>query len=78
LVEAVIKEGLTLKRAAARFRVSERTVAKWLGRFRREGMAGLQDRSSRPRYHPKTTSGAQVAVVLALRQMRLPGFQIQV
>ena len=76
LVEAVTKEGLTLKRAAARFRVSERTAAKWLGRFRREGMAGLQDRSSRPHLHPKTTSEAQVAVVLALRQMRLPGFQI--
>ncbi len=76
LVEAVTKEGLTLTRAAARFRVSERTAAKWLGRFRREGLAGLHDRSSRPASHPKTTSPAQVAVVLALRQMRLPGFQI--
>ena len=43
LVQAITKEGLTLKRAAARFRVSERTEAKWLGRFRREGMAGLLD-----------------------------------
>ena len=76
LVEAVNQEGLTLKRAAARFRVSERTAAKWLGRFRREGLAGLRDRSSRPHRHPKTTSGAAVAVVLALRRMRLPGFQI--
>ena len=76
LVEAVTQEGLTLKRAAARFRVSERTAAKWLGRFRREGLAGLRDRSSRPHRHPKTTSGAAVAVVLALRRMRLPGFQI--
>ena len=33
-------------------------------------------RSSRPHHHFKTTSGAQVAVVLALRQMRLPAFQI--
>jgi len=47
-----------------------------LGHFRREGLAGLQDRSSRPHHHPKTTSGGQVAVVLALRQIRLPGFQI--
>jgi len=76
LVETVTMEGLTLTRAAARFRVSERTAAKWVGRFRREGLAGLQDRSSRPHRHHKTTSGAQVAVVLALRQMRLPGFQI--
>lgn len=76
LVEAVIQEGLTLKRAATRFRVSERTAAKWLGRFRWEGLAGVRDHSSRLHRHPKTTSGAKVAVVLALRQMRLPGFQI--
>jgi len=76
LVGAVIKKGLTLERAAARFRGSERTAAKWLGRFRREGMAGLQDRSSWSHRHRKTTAGAQVVVVLALHQMRLPGFHI--
>ncbi len=34
---------------ARRFRVSRHTVAKWLGRFRVEGAAGLEDRSSVPR-----------------------------
>ena len=34
---------------ARRFRVSRHTVAKWLGRFRDEGAAGLEDRSSAPR-----------------------------
>jgi transposase InsO family protein len=76
MVGAVLKEGLTWKEAAASFHVSERTVAKWVGRYRREGLDGLRDRTSRPALSPHQTSNAQVAVVLALRQMRLPGFQI--
>jgi transposase InsO family protein len=35
--------------------VSRRTVCKWLGRYRREGKAGLSDRSSRPRRSPRRT-----------------------
>jgi len=76
VVEAVVKEGLTWKRAAARFHVSERTVGKWMARYRREGEAGLKDRSSRPTSSPRQTPNAQVAVVLTLRRLRLPGFQI--
>jgi transposase len=30
------------------FRVSTKTVSKWMARFRREGEVGLDDRSSRP------------------------------
>ncbi len=75
MVKAV-EGGLTLKRAAARFNVSWRTVAKWMARYRKEGLEGLADRSSRPANSPRQTSNAQVAVVLSLRRMRLPGFQI--
>jgi transposase InsO family protein len=71
-----IEEGLTLKQAAACFKVSWRTTAKWMARYRREGIEGLRDRSSRPANSPRSTSNAQVAVVLELRRMRMPGFQI--
>jgi len=67
---------LTWKQAAACFHVSERTLAKWVARYRKEGLQGLGDRSSRPAFSPRQTSNAQVAVVLELRRMRLPGFQI--
>ncbi len=67
---------LTAKEAAVSFGVSERTARKWLARFRAEGARGLQDRSSRPLCSPRQTPAAQVAVVLALRRLRLPGFQI--
>jgi transposase InsO family protein len=76
LVKTILEEGLTVKRAAARFTVSERTAAKWLGRFRTEGSKGLMDRSSAPAASPRRTPAAQVAVVLSLRRLRLPGFQI--
>jgi transposase InsO family protein len=56
--------------------VSERTARKWLARFRSEGDTGLRDRSSRPHRSPQQTPVAQVAVVLSLRRLRLPGFQI--
>ena len=61
---------------AAAFSVSIRTVFKWLARWRSEGIAGLADRSSRPKCSPKTTHPLRVARVLALRRRRLPGFQI--
>jgi transposase InsO family protein len=76
MIDAVLNQGLTWKQAAACFHVSERTVAKWLARHRQEGIQGLQDRSSRPGTSPRQTSNAQVAVVLTLRSMRMPCFQI--
>jgi transposase InsO family protein len=63
-------------KVAADFGVSERTARKWLARFRREGLAGLHDRSSRPKRSPRTTHPLRVARVLALRRRKLPGFQI--
>jgi transposase InsO family protein len=61
---------------AAGFGLSVRCAYKWLARFRAQGAAGLQNRSSRPRCSPKTTHPLRVARVLALRRRRLPGFQI--
>ncbi len=74
MVEAVLQRQLTVKRAARQAGLSERTVRKWLARYRNEGAAGLRDRSSRPERSPRQTPQAQVAVVLALRRWRLPSF----
>ena len=76
MVEAVLQQRLTARTAARQTGLSERTVRKWIARYRREGAAGLCDRSSRPQRSPRQTPPAQVAVVLALRRLRLPGFQI--
>ena len=76
VVRRITDDHLPVKLVAAEAGVSERTVRKWLARFRSEGSVGLRDRSSRPHQSPKQTPPAQVAVVLALRRLRLPGFQI--
>ena len=50
LARFVFEQGATRKAAAAAFRVSAKTVAKWIGRYRQFGAVGLADRSSRPRF----------------------------
>src|ERR1043166_8350040 len=47
-----VSRGMTLKRAATRFNVTAKTAAKWVLRYRSCGLAGLRDRSSRPRHSP--------------------------
>ena len=48
MVRRIIEEGRPVAEVAAGFGVSERTARKWLARFRSEGAAGLENRSSRP------------------------------
>ena len=76
MVLYVLREGFTRKAAAAAFRVSARTVAKWLGRFQREGVAGLRDRSSRPRRSPRRVSDPLRERVLELRRQRKAAFWV--
>jgi transposase InsO family protein len=71
LVRRVLEEGWDVGSAAKAVGLSRRTGAKWLARYRREGLAGLQDRSSRPRRLARCTSRAVVDRVLALRHRRL-------
>ena len=56
--------------------VCPRTVRKWIDRYRREGLAGLCDRSSRPHRLRKPTPQAIVEQVEALRRARYTGRQI--
>jgi len=48
MVRRILQEGRPVAEVAAGFGVSERTARKWLARFRSEGAAGLENRSSRP------------------------------
>jgi transposase InsO family protein len=75
LVETVI-HGLGFSRAAASFRVTPKTAAKWVRRYQSEGAAGLRDRSSRPHRSPRTTSSSQVGLVIELRRQLRPAYQI--
>ena len=52
IVRLVLREGQTLKAAAAAFSVCPKTTRKWVARYQAEGRAGLRDRSSRPAHSP--------------------------
>ena len=53
LVNRVAVEGWPAAEVARQFQVSRSTAYKWLRRFRDEGQAGLEDRSSRPHRSPR-------------------------
>jgi transposase InsO family protein len=53
--------------------VSLTTLKKWQRRFRAEGLAGLQDRSSRPRRNPAALRESVRQRIIALRQQRRTG-----
>jgi transposase len=76
MIHRVLQLGQPVAEVAAGFAVSVRTAFKWLARFRTEGLAGLNDRSSRPKCSPRITHQDSIARVLALRRHKLPGFQI--
>jgi transposase InsO family protein len=76
LCRRVIDEGWSLTAAAEAAGVSERTTAKWLSRYRREGEAGLVDRSSAPAEVANRTGESRIEAVAALRRLRMTGAEI--
>ena len=76
IVRRVITLGETPRAVATALGVSQRTVAKWLARYRVEGIAGLVDRSSQPHHLPTATPDELVEQIVALRRRRIIGKQI--
>jgi len=70
---ALIEDGWTVAAAAESMRISRQCAHKWWRRYRDEGEAGLEDRSSRPRSCPHQTPRRVERRVLALRQSRRVG-----
>ena len=62
--------------AAEAAAVSERSVYRWLARFRAEGEVGLVDRRPIARRVPRRTSPDRVRVICELRRLRLTGAEI--
>jgi transposase InsO family protein len=70
LVNRVTAEGWPAAEIARQFQISRSTAYKWLRRFREEGPAGLEDRSSRPRRSPRALPRAEVEAILQARTYR--------
>jgi transposase InsO family protein len=71
-----VASGQTAKAVGEAAGVCPRTVRKWVDRYRREGRAGLRDRSSRPHRLHRPTPQAVIELVEALRRTRHTGKQI--
>jgi transposase InsO family protein len=76
LVQRVMSHAWTYREAATAAGVSVRTVAKWVARFRGQGVSGLGDGSSRPRRQPGATPPRTIRAIVRLRQLGLPAWQI--
>jgi transposase InsO family protein len=76
VVDRVVRQGWSATAAAEAAGVAERTVYRWIARYRAEGEAGLHDRSCAPRRIPRRTPTARVEAILALRRLRMTGSEI--
>ncbi len=76
MVRRVLDEGQPPKAVAAAFGIDLKTVGKWVARFKAQGAAGLQDRSSRPHRLREPTPPETVEQIIALRRQRFTGQQI--
>jgi transposase InsO family protein len=76
MVRMVVDRGLGKAVVARQFNTTPKTVAKWVERFRAQGVEGLRDRSSRPLSSPSQTALATCTQVEALRRQRHTGKQI--
>ena len=75
LARRVVDEGWTLTAAAEAAGVSVRCARKWVGRYR-GGDRLLRDRSSAPRTVANRTPADRLALIVALRQLRMTAAEI--
>jgi transposase InsO family protein len=76
IVQRVQAEHWPVSAVASAFGIAERTVYKWLARYRSHGPAGLQDRRSVARRRPHALSPAWLALIRLLRHGKLVAAEI--
>ena len=59
MVRAVVDRGLSKAETARRFNTTPTTVSRWVGRYRKNGLDGLRNRSSRQRVTPRQTPASK-------------------
>lgn len=69
LIERV-EAGESVASVAAGASMSERALWKWIGRYRKEGRSGLEDRSSRPHRSPNRVQRVRERQIVRLREKR--------
>jgi len=54
-IRPILEGGITIKNMAQVCPFSERALKYWLAAFRKQGLTGLQNKSTRPKSHPRET-----------------------
>jgi transposase InsO family protein len=62
-----VLSGAPVTEVAGRYGVSRQAVHTWIGKYRKEGLAGLADRSHRPHFQPRQTHAGVEALISQLR-----------
>jgi transposase len=76
VVEQVRSQVWSVAAAAEAAGVTERTIYRWLARFRDHGEAGLIDRPSVARHQPRKTPPDRVSAICALRRLHMTASEI--
>jgi transposase InsO family protein len=76
VVERVLEKEWSVMAAAEAAGVTERTIYRWLARFRQDGVVGLTDRPPVARCVPHKTPPQRVASIRALRRLHLTAAEI--
>ena len=76
IIQRVQQHGQSVQEVAQSLGISERTVCKWLARYRAQGRLGLQDRSCRPRRSPRRTPRRDRKAICRLRRRRMVAAEI--
>lgn len=69
-IGVVKTKSMTVAEACRRFRISRKSAYKWIGRFDKQGIAGLADLSRRPKRCPWAMPKAMSTKLIALRKRR--------
>jgi transposase InsO family protein len=75
-VERVLAKTWSVAAAAEAAGVTERTIYRWLARFRDHGEAGLIDRPPVARHQPRKTPPDRVGAICALRRLHMTAAEI--
>ena len=73
LVKRVIVDGWPVATVAEQLGISRATGYKWVHRYRAAGLAGIEDRSSRPHRSPRRASAEVTAAIIGARTRRRYG-----
>ena len=73
LIKRVLVDGWPVATVSDQLGISRATGYKWVRRYRADGLAGLEDRSSRPHHSPRRSSDAVTAAIIAARTRRRYG-----